>query len=451
MDGSAPIAHKPQPRPRTLSWTRACVIAFGIVALLAVIGLVTRLPRAGRHLVGEVACGRGYKSYLAGDYKEAERSARDAIAAFPTDGAFYFLLGDSLSAQKRQLEAVVAYRTGARLSPDMRGLQLRLGDGLYDLGQYEEAIGAYKAYSRLDPQSGVIRGKIGDALTELYRLPAAEREYRKAVRLEPNEALLWDRLGAEVHERAVLSGDDAKIAEAVGYYRKALKLDPTLSDPHYGMGLALWDLRGDPPDHVKLQDAEAELREAIRLDKSYVLPKYRLSLVLRALGKGREADSMYSDALSAGKAPTWVDHWRMGHRLRKDQRYQDALVEYRRALALTEPDAQGHRYDEAACCNEMGFCLRRLRKLDEAILMQRRAVSLAPTLYYRAPLAGALMDAGRHVEAEKQYRAALKEYPGSAPARRGLVKALEKQGKHKQAGGVRKEGERLDAKATAWH
>ena len=104
-----------------------------------------------------------------------------------------------------------------------------------------------------------------------------------------------------------------------------------------------------------------------------------------------------------------------------------------------------------------GEMLRAEGKLDEAIAVFERAVQLHDGLEYAEPealnfsarhwLGAALLEAGRHAEAEDVYRGALEQHPNNGWSYFGLEQALRGQGRSAEADRARADFDRVWARA----
>src|ERR1700689_1735870 len=89
-----------------------------------------------------------------GDFTEAEKDWRAAVAQNPQDAVAYAKLGFVLAHQNKYAEAVPAYRKAANLAPAMPGIQLNWGIAELKQGHFEEALGPLTAAVTADPGGG---------------------------------------------------------------------------------------------------------------------------------------------------------------------------------------------------------------------------------------------------------------------------------------------------------
>jgi tetratricopeptide (TPR) repeat protein len=86
-------------------------------------------------------------------FREAESSARQALAVKPDYGFALMAQGLSLRQLGRRTEALVALRQAVRCNPEFTELHLRLAETLADDGQNAEARGQFEQALRLAPDA----------------------------------------------------------------------------------------------------------------------------------------------------------------------------------------------------------------------------------------------------------------------------------------------------------
>ncbi|SAL30195.1 tetratricopeptide repeat protein [Caballeronia humi] len=234
-----------------------------------------------------------------------------------------------------------------------------------------------------------------DTLTPLYlaldhhqaeRLTSAEAGYRSIIEDNPAHVEALHYLGVLLHQRGVS-------AQAAPFLDRALVLSPEYA--------ACWSNRGLVA--AALGDAEFAVacqRRALAVDPSFANAYNNLGVALQKTGRDDEAVDAYQKALA--QQPDFIDAYtNFGSALFKLKRHEDALAAYRDALRYDPQNSTAH-FGE-------GNALRELGRLDDAIRSLQRAVELAPAHFEsRVNLGTTLGLRGRFVEAEAQYRHALK-------------------------------------------
>ena len=151
----------------------------------------------------------------------------------------------------------------------------------------------------------------------------------------------------------------------------------------------------------------AALREALRLDPDNTQYHNTLGLVLLNLGRPVDAQAEFQTAIDRDKNSPDLKH-NLGIALAQQNRFDDAIAAYRKALAYPT-----YRTPEVAYYN-MGEAFIRLGKPQEAQESFRAAIQLEPTMvaaHYGLGLA--LSQGGRRDEAKAAFRQARDLDPAS--------------------------------------
>src|SRR5262249_11631115 len=125
------------------------------VALIPCLGLclaaLLSLGVGGVAVAQSPAAAQAMAAQQRGDFAEAEKDWRAAVAQNPQDAVAYASLALMLARQNKYTEAVPAYRKAAKLAPTMPGIQLNWGIAEFKQGHFEEAIGPLTAAVAADP------------------------------------------------------------------------------------------------------------------------------------------------------------------------------------------------------------------------------------------------------------------------------------------------------------
>jgi tetratricopeptide (TPR) repeat protein len=112
--------------------------------------------------------GEGGRKQADALFREAETSARQALALKPDYGFALMALGLSLKHLGRRTEALAALRQAVRCNPEFADLHLRLAEMLAEDGQNAEARSAFEQALRLAPEA-TWRQEVQARLTELSK------------------------------------------------------------------------------------------------------------------------------------------------------------------------------------------------------------------------------------------------------------------------------------------
>ena len=184
--------------------------------------------------------------------------------------------------------------------------------------------------------------------------------FQNAIARDPTYAPAYVSLASAYRflSTVTIGGSPAERLKAMTAVRKALELDPNLAEAHVVLAVlqtAQW----------RWTEAEAEYRRGLELNPSdasaygglagWLLSQGRLAEAVAWARKARELDP----SPGAGRELGWI--------LFNARRYDEAILEYRSALAI-EPD-------NANILWRLGFALSLKHQSQEAIAMLERAVS----------------------------------------------------------------------------
>jgi len=219
----------------------------------------------------------------------------------------------------------------------------------------------------------------GDEKAEDYA--SAERVYRQALAAAPTDPEVLKRFG-------VLCQTELKFTDSIDLFRRALTASPQYEAVNFFMGVSYLGLN----DFSKAAESfQAELAAPQPHPRTH----YYYAIALQSLGRSDDAVAQLNQSLAANPKDldalyqlarlhmsaslddiqrlTDLDpdsfqlHALMGEVYSNNHRYEDALKEFRAAMAK-RPDAPGIHY-------ELGAALRNLKQIDEAekeFLLARR-------------------------------------------------------------------------------
>ena len=250
--------------------------------------------------------------------------------------------------RKAATEDVAGGETQLAVDPSNAALHDDVAVLYLELGQAEKAQRHFEATARLRPASAIAQYNVGTALEASRRYGEAAKRYRAALALDPKYARAHVNLGNMLLV-------DGRVTDAAAHYRAALDSEPENAEAHNNLGRAL-GLLG------QRSAAIVHLREALRL------------------------------------RPTASTHVNLAQLLLEETRTEDAIAEFRRAMALSPewsvPPAGlswiFSSHPDAA-----------MRRPDQAITLAERALTLANgnEAMLLDALASAYASAGRFVDA----------------------------------------------------
>lgn len=272
------------------------------------------------------------------------------------------------------------------------GKQVRdlLQDALNHLNRADFAKGEVALLNTLDqhPDEPDALQLLGVLRRAQGKIEEAEDLFRRSLALRPDQPHVWHNLGNLVR---VAGRHD----EGIDALREAIRLKPNYAEAWFNLGIAYYSKGA-------LDDAEKAYRQALKIQPNYAMAKQNLAVVLNDLRRPKEAEAILLQALAAGSrdrrmiagfqhnlamsakmqrryadALRWFDQAQAilpdlpnvdnnrGHLLELLGGEEDALIAYRRALALNPLDTNSHR-DLNTLLYRMGRDEEFLRSYDDA-------------------------------------------------------------------------------------
>jgi len=277
----------------------------------------------------------------------------------------------------------------------------------------------------------------------------AEPLLQKLVLESPDNYQAWFDLGFIF--RAL-----GKTEESIAAYRKSVTANPNIFESNLNLGLTL--AQSHNPEAEQFLLAATKLKPTAHVEEGQARAWLSLAHLIEATKPGDALDAYRQAAILRPADPE--PHLSAGLLLEKQGRFEDAVQEYRQALALdaTSTDAmtglanaymRAHQLPQAeemlrkiatahpndgSVCNQLGRILTAEGKKDDAIAELEKGLRLAPgDSAARRDLADLYADSGKYDKAEAAYRWLLEKTPGDSELHDRLGKALLKQRKFPDA------------------
>ena len=321
---------------------------------------------------------------LAATAKDSTSSETELSEAYGNMGQIYHAY--SLNSQARD-----CYLNASRLAPkDFRWIYL-LGKLDQQQGSFEEAIRNYRAAQALRPDYIAAPVNLGNIFLELNRLPEAEESFRAALAIDENNPAAHYGLGQ-------VAASKRNYSDAVKHFEKTLAHLPGADRVHYSLAMAYRGL-GDA------EKAKVHLAKQGPVGVGVSDPLY----------SGLQ-DLIHGERLFLSR----------GKRAFEAQRYADAVLEFRKAVAA-KPDSVTARVNLGAALTQTG-------DLDGAAEQFAAAIRIEPAAanaHYN--LGVVLLRQNKHDEALVEFSRVVQLDPDNEVALVEQVKLLHRQGKFKQA------------------
>jgi tetratricopeptide (TPR) repeat protein len=277
---------------------------------------------------------------------------------------------------------------------------------------------------------------------------AAEPLLRKAIEGDPANYIAWFDLG-------FVENKLGKLDDSIAAYRKSVAAKPDVFESNLNLGIQLAKAR--QPDAEQFLRAATRLKPTAHVAEGQERAWLSLAHVLEATRREEAIGAYHQAAILQPKDPE--PHVAAGLLFEKDDKFSDAVEEYKIALALDPAsDAltglaniymRGRRFPEAEECLrklvaahpdqtaahiQLGRVLAAEGKNDAAIAELQAGAKLSPAdESVQRDLADLYAAAEKNDQAEAAYRALLAAHPGEAELHRGLGQCLLREKKFAEA------------------
>jgi tetratricopeptide (TPR) repeat protein len=203
--------------------------------------------------------------------------------------------------------------------------ELQLGIALAQKGDFKKAEEAFEQAVTLHPRDARALTALGQVQEQLGKLPESIEIFRKVIELDPRSADAHENLG-------IALGDRSDLAAALNESSVAIRLAPNSASAHFLRGRLLGDLG-------KHEEARPEFRMALD-----IAPEYAQALYYWAALEGDEHNIVMQGNLLKRYLRLRPDQAtafdQLGHVLEEEHRESEAVVAWRRAIALNPQYAE---------------------------------------------------------------------------------------------------------------
>jgi len=179
--------------------------------------------------------GMGNELIKQGKIDDAILYFQEAIKVNPKNPVNYvaFLsLGHALSLQKKDAEAIEAFRKSLAINPTCTEAYHKLGFVLFQSGRVDEAIAAYQKAIAFNSDYPTYHDSLGNAYIRQGKTEKAINEYKEVLRIQPDNAGAHNNLG-------MLFMQQGKVEQALEHYQEALRIQPLFANAHYRLSIIL--------------------------------------------------------------------------------------------------------------------------------------------------------------------------------------------------------------------
>ena len=291
-----------------------------------------------------------------------------ALRVTPNDYRVHKAYGDFLTANRRNPEAIAAYRRAAELAPDAVDIHWSTWSLLDRMGAQDHAILSLKEIVRLDSANPLAHLRLASTLRNVDRLEESVESHRNAVALDPEHMMyrlqyaraLFDVLQYDAARREVEgvlarapkgSSEEAAAQNLIGIVRGDSSDKGRRDEAHKhitirGVDMAArgkqWALtRGKAWQLMRAEryaEAEPVLREVLTIDPGDHKALYDLGITLMELGRYDEAIAPFREGIRLTKFAEWYPDslYQIGRCLAKLGQWGEAVARFERVIAIED-------------------------------------------------------------------------------------------------------------------
>ena len=223
------------------------------------------------HSLGRALLRRGHLEEAADSLRLATTLADDAPANYD--------LGVALRRQRRDVEAMAAYRRAVELAPDLAEAHVDLAELHEDAGEDEEAAASFRRAAASAPETIAGRLSLGRASMLDGDFQAAEARLRQVVALDPANGMALKLLGDALARQG-------RFAEAIVAFDRVVELNPFQAWAHFAAVEAQKCTEADRP---RLARMRSTLEDASLTDDARTTLHFAIGKLLDDLGEYGEA------------------------------------------------------------------------------------------------------------------------------------------------------------------
>jgi tetratricopeptide (TPR) repeat protein len=298
----------------------------------------------------------GDKAYGSGDYKEAVRQYKRAVALDPSKPANHFGLGLAFFRSEDFGQAEGSFKRTLKLVPGFHDALYYQGRCLEKKGLLKEAAQVYESYLKKRPSDGKVVNRLGLTYFKLEENEKAYANLRRAIDLNAATQPTYFALG-------VLKEKEGKWEEALSFFDKASNIKSDAVGVWYHKGLCYMRLGQN-------DKALPCLEREVSLNPRNEDALYSRGMLLSDLEKYPDAIQCFNEVLVIN--PNRVDALvARGNAYSTVAQFERAVEDYQAAIRVDET--------YLPAIENLGYLFWENEQFDEALLYYREAYKLKPS------------------------------------------------------------------------
>ncbi len=300
------------------------------------------------------------------DYPNAVGFYRQIIAQYPLETESYLRLGNLLSGEEKNDEAIAVLKQGLAIDADASLLYNALGNVYSISGRHDEAIAAHRRYVALAPQEANACDSLGMSYQWAGLYADAINEFRRARELNPKFEI------AVIH-LANANFQTGRYRAAIDLYKKYIEIAPSEIERARGFSaIARVDRRLKNFDAAAKAARQANRENALTIDELWLIASERGD---QATANALE-EKLFAEPSMTNRGKRILSRYKFyfkGVRALENRQPAEALENFKEAIGKSPPT-----YEADALEDCLAAAYSRLDQLEEAAAEYERILRLNP-------------------------------------------------------------------------
>lgn len=177
---------------------------------------------------------------IAGDYRQAAALYGELVRALPANPDLRMSLGVALESSGRYREAIAAFREVLKAKPEFAPALVFTGAAYGKLGEPAIAIPPLERALRLEPSNAIALLELGDAYLQTSRIRQAVDIFERLTAIQPGAPKAWQGLGLSYNALSLEAFEKLEKAAPESSYFYALAARSKLDRQQYAAAFALY-------------------------------------------------------------------------------------------------------------------------------------------------------------------------------------------------------------------
>ncbi len=302
-----------------------------------------------------------------GEYLNAIQAFETALKDTPDDKELFNNLGYTYFCSGQLARALECFDKSIEIDPAYKPAWYNKGYSLHGADRLSQAVECYTRAIEIDADDRVLWNNLGNALYNLGRFSESIPKFVEAIRVDPGYEIAWNNIGNALEKVGLWEN-------AIPFHDRAIELRPDFDYALYAKGVCK-SMTGHPEEGLDLMTASLEI------NPDYDEAWKALSKVARDLGRLDESLLAIDESLSVnpGFGDGWAEKGDLLSRMGDLESARRAYINALRSLPMRSMESQNEIASiitRTKVLTRLGMYHEALSVLEDAVLMGIRDPSV---------------------------------------------------------------------------